>query len=156
MPLAGNNPGDRAIAHVRTAQRYAKKGKPDDMHKVVAHVSMHQHFGNDEDGVEAYVENPRASWLIATPEQKAAFNRAMESTGRDGQAVSWMPTLRAQENKPGAVYNDKKEPSILWYVGKTGHMTPLRRRPPQPTSPWVFTPADEEKAMKEHYPGGVM
>jgi len=30
MPLAGNNPGDRAMAHIRTAQRYSKQGKADD------------------------------------------------------------------------------------------------------------------------------
>ena len=167
MPLAGNNPGDRAIAHIRTAQRYAKQGKPDDMHKAVAHVSRaldysgakHQHFGNDEDEVEAYAENLK-KWTKATTEQKAAFNNAMDAIARDGQVVSWAPMLPAQDPKPGVVYNDMKEPGILWYVGKsfaaTGHMTPLRRLPPQPTSPWVFTPADAERVMKERYPHGVM
>ena len=167
MPLAGNNPGDRAMAHIRTAQRYAKQGKADDMHKAVAHVSRaldysgtkHQHFGNDEDEVEAYVEKHK-TWKKATPEQKAAFNRAMDDIGHASQVVSGMPTLTAQEPKPGAVYHDMKEPLILWYVGKsfatTGHMTPLRRPPPQPTRPWVFTPDDAERVRKERYPNGVM
>jgi hypothetical protein len=80
----------------------------------------------------------------------------MDQISRDGQVVSWMPRLPPQELKPGAVYDDRNEPLILWYVGKTGHMTPLRRRGPLPTGAWVFTPADYERAMKEHYPGGVV
>ncbi len=66
MPLAGNKPGDRAVAHIRTAQRYAKPGNPNDIRKAVAHVSRaldysaikQQHFGanDDEEEVEAYVE----------------------------------------------------------------------------------------------------
>ena len=165
MPLAGNKPGDRAIAHIRTAQRYAKPGKSDYMRKAVAHVSRaldysaikQQHFGaNDDDEamgqVEAYVER---SWVRATSDQKAAFNKAMDEISRDGAVVSGMPRLAPRENKPGAVYHDRKEPLILWYVGRTGHMTPLRRLSPQPTSAWVFTQADYDKAMKERYPDGV-
>jgi hypothetical protein len=70
-----------------------------------------------------------------------------------------MPRLDAQEPKPGAVYNDKKEPSILWYVGrsypKQGCMIPLRRKTPQPTEPWVFTPADYAMTMSQLYPNGI-
>ena len=87
------------------------------MHKAVAHVSRaldysgtkHQHFGNDEDEVEAYVEHSK-TWKKATPEQKAAFNSAMDAIGHAGRVVSWMPTLPAQEPKHGVVYSDMKEP----------------------------------------------
>ena len=157
MPLAGNKPGDRAIAHIRTAQRYAKPGNPNDIRKAVAHVSRaldysaikQQHFGanDDEEEVEAYVEKSNAwTWVKATSKQKAAFNKAMGHISHDSQVVSWMPRLPAQEHKEGAVYDDKNEPLIFWYVGSTGHMTPLRRRGPLPTSAWVFTPADYERA----------
>jgi hypothetical protein len=80
--------------------------------------------------------------------QKTAFNKAMYQISRDGQVVSWMPRLPAQDNKEGAVYDDKTEPLIFWYVGNTGHMTPLRRRGPLPTSAWVFTPADYERGYE--------
>ena len=167
MPLAGNKPGDRAVAHIRTAQRYAKAGNPDDIRKAVSHVSRaldysaikQQHFGanDDEEEVEAYVEKSNTwTWVKATSNQKAAFNKAMGHISHDSQVVSWMPRLPAQEPREGAVYNDKIEPLIFWYVGSTGHMTPLRRRGPLPTSAWVFTPADYEAAMKVRYPGGVM
>ncbi len=72
----------------------------------------------------------------------------MGHISHDSQVVSWMPRLPAQEHKEGAVYDDKNEPLIFWYVGSTGHMTPLRRRGPLPTSAWVFTPADYERATK--------
>ena len=122
-------------------------------------VHQQQHFGanDDEEEVEAYVEKSNAwTWVKATSEQKAAFNKAMDQISRDGQVVSWMPSLPPQELKPGAVYEDRNGPLILWYVGKSGHMTPLRRRVPRPIGPWVFTPADYEAAMKERYPSGVV
>ena len=170
MPLAGNDPSDREIAHIRTAQRYAKPGKSDYMRKAVAHVSRaldysaikQQHFGaNDDDEamgqVEAYVEKSGTRmWVKATSVQKDAFNKAMDEISRDGAVVSGMPRLAPRENKPGAVYHDRTEPLILWYVGRTGYMTPLRRLSPQPTSAWVFTQADYDKAMKERYPRDVM
>ena len=64
--------------------------------------------------------------------------RAQDQMAHDGQVVSGMPSLTPPEHVEGAVYQDKNEAEILWYVGKTGHMTPLRRKMPEPTEPWIF------------------
>ena len=168
MPLAGTNPSDRAMAHVRTAQRYAEQAEPEYTRKAVAHFGRaldyaglrQQHFGANSDDeeveveVEAYIENPKNkwTWVNATADQKAAFNNAIDQIAHAGQVVEGMPMLTPPEPTLGAVYNDRKEPSILWYVGKTypqtRHMTPLRRKTPKPTSPWVLlTPADHERPI---------
>ena len=66
-------------------------------------------------------------------------------------AIEWLPDLipeEGDETTEGVVYQDRHAEGILWYVGKTGGKTALRRKPPEPTEPWVLTKA-ERKRMQE-------
>ena len=148
MPPAGPERRSRANAHMKAARRYASEGGEDNAKKAMAHFGRALDYGASQrfgapDDVEARIEvSGNATWVPATRAQKSAFSRASDQMAHDGQAVSGMPSLIPQEHAEGAVYQDKSEPSILWYVGKTGHMTPLRRKVPEPTEPWIFTEKD--------------
>ena len=155
-PPAGPNSKLRADAHIKAALRYKDEGGLENTRKAVAHFGRaldYIGFGAPGD-IEAYAKiKGKKVWVRARPEQAAAFERASDHMAHAGQAIDWLPDLipeEGDETTEGVVYQDRHAEGILWYVGKTGGKTALRRKPPEPTEPWVLTKA-ERKGMQEWY-----
>ena len=157
MPPAGPNSKLRADAHIKAALRYKDKGGLENTRKAVAHFGRaldYTGFGAPGD-IEAYADNRDGrggkAWVSATTDQKAAFEWASGQIAHAGQTIDWLPQLipeEGDEKNVGVMYQDRHAEGILWYVGKTGVKTALRRKPPVPTEPWVLT-KEERQRMKE-------